>query len=218
MGRCKWESRRIDGEDLLAYEVGYRTQIAEKASLDLALFYNDYDNLESFEPGEPFVTADELGRTFVEVPFAVDNRLKGETYGAEITLDVRPIEAWRIVASYAYLNIDLTRTNGSQDTIFSAGEDQTPQSHLYFRSLLSLPNQIEFDTTFRLVSEVDTFDIDQYEELDLRLAWHPKEHLELSLIGQNLLSSEHLEFVSNLVDTQKTEIVRGVYLKASYEF
>jgi iron complex outermembrane receptor protein len=210
--------RGFDGEDLLAYEIGYRTQIAQMASLDLALFFNDYDNLESFEPREPFVSSDANGTMFLEVPFAVENRLIGETYGAEITLDVRPTDTWRLVASYAYLNIDLKRTEGSQDTIFSAGEDQTPQSHLYVRSLLSLPNQLEFDVNFRMVSDVDTFDIDQYEELDLRLAWYPQDKLEIALVGQNLLNGEHLEFVSNLVDTERTEIVRGAYIKASYEF
>lgn len=35
----------LDSEEVLAYELGYRAQATDKLSVDIALFYNVYDNL-----------------------------------------------------------------------------------------------------------------------------------------------------------------------------
>lgn len=210
--------RRFDGENLLAYETGYRTQVADWLSIDLALFYNDYDDLESFEPEAPALVTDSAANTFIEVPFRIDNLLDGETYGAEFTLDLRPIEDWRIVCSYSLLEMNLSRTGGSQDTVYLAGEDQSPESQLHIRSLVNLPYDLEFDAAFRFISDIDTFNVDGYEELDLRLAWHVRNNLELAVVGQNLLDDKHLEFVSNLVNTERVGIKRGVYGKLTWTY
>src|SRR5439155_26324828 len=42
-------SDAFDSEKLLAYEVGYRSQLHPNVSVDLAAFYNDYDDLRSLE-------------------------------------------------------------------------------------------------------------------------------------------------------------------------
>jgi len=192
--------------------------VADWLSIDLALFYNDYDDLESFEPEAPALVTDSAGNTFVEVPFRIDNLLDGETYGAELTLDLRPIEDWRIVCSYSLLEMNLSRTGGSQDTVYLAGEDQSPESQLHIRSLVNLPYDLEFDAAFRFISDIDTFNVDGYEELDLRLAWHVRNNLELAVVGQNLLDDKHLEFASNLVNTERVGIKRGVYGKLTWTY
>lgn len=211
-------NRDYDGENVIAYELGYRTQVADWLSIDIALFYNDYDDLESFEPGEPGLVTDSMGRPYIEVPLNIDNLLEGETYGPEVTLDVRPLQDWRLVCSYSYLKMNLSRKSGSMDEVFLAGEDQSPEHQLHIRSLLNLPYDLEFDAAFRYISDVDTFDVDSYEELDLRLGWHATKNLELAVVGQNLLDDSHVEYVSNLVDTERTGMVRGVYGKATWTY
>jgi outer membrane receptor protein involved in Fe transport len=42
---------------------------------------------------------------------------------------------------------------------------------------------------------LDNTAIDAYTELDLRFGWVPNRHLEISLIGRNLLDQRHPEFV-----------------------
>tara|TARA_Y100000588_G_C13421689_1_gene571867 strand:+ start:84 stop:356 length:273 start_codon:yes stop_codon:yes gene_type:complete len=61
-------------------------------------------------------------------------------------------------------------------------------------------------------------DIAAYFELDLRLAWRPVRALEVALVGQNLLDEHHPEFVDLFVDSLPTEVQRGVYATAAWEF
>ena len=57
-----------------------------------------------------------------------------------------------------------------------------------------------------------------YVALDLRLAWHPWERLELAVVGQNLLDNQHPEFKASFVTTNPTEIERAVYAKVTWRF
>ena len=41
-------------KELIAYELGYRTAVSNRLSIDFAAYYNDYDNLQTTEPGTPF--------------------------------------------------------------------------------------------------------------------------------------------------------------------
>ena len=41
----------VKDESVIAYEVGYRTEIGQHLSIDLAAYYNDYDNQISSEAG-----------------------------------------------------------------------------------------------------------------------------------------------------------------------
>ena len=66
-------------EEVLAYELGYRSRPHERLSLAVATFYNDYDNLRSVEqinPPAPF-------------PIVLANGQTGSSYGAELTAEYR---------------------------------------------------------------------------------------------------------------------------------
>ena len=43
----------FESEELIAYELGYRVKPANNLSFDLAVYYNDYDNIRSVEPQSP---------------------------------------------------------------------------------------------------------------------------------------------------------------------
>ncbi|MBC2694706.1 MAG: TonB-dependent receptor [Desulfobacteraceae bacterium] len=47
----------FESEELIAYELGYRVQPMDRFSLDIVAFFNDYDNLRTYEQGEPFPEA-----------------------------------------------------------------------------------------------------------------------------------------------------------------
>lgn len=211
----------FDSEKLLAYETGYRTKIGKQLSFDLAAFYFDYNDLISAEPaGSPFINSNDpfSSRPYVEVPYRVENKLKGYSTGGEVAIDWRPLKQWRLVPTYQYVYIDLKKKAGSQDIIYLAQEGQTPRNQAMLRSLLDLPYRTKFDATLRYVDPIPTFNIKTYFELDLRAAWNPFPDWELAVIGQNLLHNRHAEFASNLTDSQLTEIERSVYGKVTYRF
>ena len=58
-----------------------------------------------------------------------------------------------------------------------------------------MTDAIDFDAWLRHVGQLDDGAVKAYNNLDLRLAWRPNAHLELSLAGMNLLSRQRIEFI-----------------------
>lgn len=65
------------------------------------------------------------------------------------------------------------------------------------------------DKNFAVVTPGDTV-INAYVTLDLSAAWRPLQDIELSVAGQNLLASSHLEYVVE-IQTLPTLIDRSAY-------
>jgi len=84
----------------LAYELGYRVQPADRLSVDLAAFYNRYNDLLSLEPEPSFVQPP--GNLIF--PFQFANKMKAQVYGVEMAADWRWLEWWRWRFSYAHLH------------------------------------------------------------------------------------------------------------------
>jgi len=201
-------------EILLAYELGYRVQPHRRVSADLALFYNDYDRLRSFEPGATDLSA---FPAYVGVPLIFANELHGHTMGGELAVNFQATDWWQWRASYSYIKMHLEREPGSQDTVSSMDGDFSPQHQVAFRSLMDLPWNFQFDT---MVRYVDTLrgGIPSYVGLDLRLGWRPRRNLDISIVAQNLLDDRHPEFGPAVIRTPVAEIERAVYGKVTFGF
>ncbi len=206
----------FESEELIAYEAGYRWQPLDKLSLDLALFYNDYDKLAAVELGTPFLDPD-TGQTII--PVESQNMMHGHTAGAELQVEWQPVEGWRLSANYSYIDMDLT-PEGLDINRNERLEGSTPRNLAGLRSLLSLGQRFELDAQLRYQSRILTTPltlagegVDAYTELDLRLGWRASDQWMFSLMGQNLLHDEHPEF--GPLDS-RGNLERAVYLKAEW--
>jgi len=206
-----------DSEHLLAYELGYRTQLHDTLSLDIATYYNDYNDLRTvtLDPNTPVEPL--LDRT--NIRFLATNKMRGETYGVEIAADWLPLSYWRVRAGYSYININLHLQGSAQltDPISKSAEDASPHNTVFIRNLVDLPHNLELDTNLRYVDSVPAVDTGSYVNLDARLGWKPTEHWELAVVGQNLLEDNHREFGSSaFVATEFTKVPRGMYFQVTY--
>jgi iron complex outermembrane recepter protein len=197
-------------EELLAYELGYRVQPHAALSVSLATFYNDYEHLRSVERVNPSVP----------IPTTTGNGQKGESYGAELAMDYRPANWWRIRLGYTELRVHIRPDRGSTDRSFGANESHDPERWLTLRPSLDLPGNWEADATLRYVGRIENDNVPAYTELDVRLGWQPLATLELSLVGQNLLDRRHGEFgaVSPFSALTRREIERGIYGKLVWRY
>lgn len=201
-------------EELVAYELGYRVQPEERISLDLALFFNDYDKLRSIEfagfrpaPAPPHLR------------FEADNRLKGETYGGELAVNYQAARWWRLRLAYSYLQIELeTKDNSTDTTSVTDIEGSSPENQVSLISSFELPDNFTLDLWARYVDRLPARDVGRYFTFDARLAWRPMPNLELSVVGQNLWDPRHSEFRSALVPVERTEVERSVYAKVTWHF
>lgn len=211
-------NRDYESEELLAYELGYRFVPANTLSLDMSVFYNDYDNLRSSE----LETRADQG-AYIEQPLQFYNNLKGKTYGLELAAVWQAADWWQWDMAYSYLWIDI-------DADFEGGDKQHndgPQHQVSLRSAVNLSKDLDLDLWLRYVDDVKAInsrnregsrtEIDSYLTLDIRLAWRPYDKVEIALVGQNLLDDEHPEFMQESF-TMPTEVERGVYGKVTWQF
>jgi iron complex outermembrane receptor protein len=208
----------FEAEELIAYEIGYRWQPLPVLGLDLALFHNRYEGLASLEFGTPTLDS-QTG--VVTVPVLNRNLTDARSQGAELLATYSPREYWRLFASYSYIYLDM-QPHGEDLNRGVFLEGATPRHQFSLRSLLDLPGGLQLDAQFRHSTRIRRLPeiasgegIAGYSELDVRVAWQASEHVELSLVGQNLLHDHHLEFGT---PQTRGEIERGVYGKAAWRF
>ena len=196
----------LEAEDLLAYEIGYRWQATQRLSFDLATFYNDYSDLRSVAPGTP-----ELrtlgGMPYVFAPLSWGNDEEAESYGAELSFDWQVVDGWRLAGSYSRLH-----------TIGADERGRNPENQFMVRSLWNVTPDVTFDANLRYVDELPALQVKDYLALDLRIGWTPRPGLEISVVGQNLLDSQHGEYSPTFLGTPRVEIQRGVYGMISWTF
>jgi iron complex outermembrane receptor protein len=94
----------------------------------------------------------------------------------------------------------------------------SPREQFEIRSLLSLPRNLEWDSSLKYVTALPSQNIPGYTRFDMRLGWKVGERTEFSVSGQNLTSARHFEFVdiSNLYAA--SEVARSVFGKLTWRF
>jgi iron complex outermembrane receptor protein len=198
-------SEAFKSEEVLAYEAGYRAVPHPRLSFDVALFANRYDDLRSLE--FPVTAGD---------PIVLGNMLNAVTSGIEITTTTQMLDRWRVHGSYAFLHKDMTLDPGSRDPTGGTSEGNDPAHRFTLRSHLDLPRRLELDAMFRYVGERPSPAVPGCAELDLRLGWHVRPNVELSVIGQNLLHDNHREF--GAAGPARVLFGRGVYVRSIWRF
>ena len=193
-------NKDYDSEELLAYELGYRAKPADRLLLDIAAFYNVYDNLQTNE-------TDSNGTVRFE------NNMDAETYGMEISVNWNVTDYWKIVAGYTYLQTQFHLDESSNDiSSEDISEKKDPHSQAQIRSYLNLPHNLEFDTALYYVDNVSLDNIPSYIRFDTRLGWRPTKDIDMSIVLQNAFDNQHPEWDIDY------EIQRSVFGKITWQF
>jgi iron complex outermembrane receptor protein len=195
-------NRNFDSETVLAYEAGYRVRLLDPLSLSLATFYNDYHDLRSLNAAPS-----------VPNEFIIGNGFNGQTWGMELSGTYQAAGWWRLRAGYTYLNKALWANQLNVTPSVREGND--PENQVLIQSILDLPAHFQFDAVGRYVDTLANPHVPSYVTFDLRLAWQWKEHLEFSVVGQNLWDNQHPEFGAAAT---RQEIPRSVFGKVAYSF
>ena len=208
-------NRGLHSEKLLAYELGYRTQLLDDLSFDLAAYYHDYDDIRTNEVGSiplptPPYPPGALTATF-------GNKAGANAYGIEIGANWKVTDHWTLSGWYTLMKVDVDLDADSTDVTTEPTEDDTPTDQIHFRSRMNLPWNLDFDTLLFHAGDVPNQNTDEYTRLDLRLGWRPIEGVEVSVAGQNLVDRRHEEFGDGPF-TLRGSIPRGVYGKVTVRY
>ncbi|HTT32761.1 MAG TPA: TonB-dependent receptor [Methylomirabilota bacterium] len=182
-------------ETYLDFQAGYRAQLTRTVSTDIVAFYDHYRDLQTEEPGAPFFSNTPVPHTVLPLYYA--NRMHGKGYGGEFLLRWKPVSRWKLEGSYSNLKQILQLNPGSQDTSSVGEAGDSPRHQFQIRSQLNLPKRGELDASVYRVGHLVNQAIPGYTRLDVRLGWHARESWDFDLVGQNLLTPRHLEFLNN---------------------
>ncbi len=211
-------SHDFESETVDVFELGYRVEVVEGLTLDLAVFRNNYDRLLTLEPGTPYPVGAPIPQYILQ-PLVSDNLASGHSTGGEIELDWKATDFWK-VKTHASLNDVSIRTDaGSGDMSAVGAESRSPSFQFFLQNSFTLPHDVRADLVLRHVSSLFNGAVPSYVALDARLAWEFRPGCELALTGRNLLDAAHPEFGSSQFRvTPQTEVQRSVFASLTLRF
>jgi outer membrane receptor for ferrienterochelin and colicin len=208
---------RIDNEESVDYEMGYRTMVSQQLSIDFTAYYNDYSHQETSEPSTPFLV--NTPSPHLVLPLVSENLMHGETHGMEIAVNWKATNRWTLSPGYAFEQIHMHLAPTSQDTTSVSGaEGSSPVNAAQLRSHLALAQGLAWDASAYFVGRLTDPIEPSYTRLDSGLSWQLGERVALSLVGQNLLRGRHQEFVDTTESADTTLIKRSAYAKVEWRF
>jgi iron complex outermembrane receptor protein len=199
-------------ETLLGYEAGYRHLITRNFLLDVAGFFNNYDQLQGFLPAavqtDPLETPPGLAITTL-----YGNTVAGSTRGIEVSPDWKVTSSWRVKGSYSLLRYNLKSRAGFSDPATITGDvGSTPLHKWSVQSRFDLPHHFEFDQDLRRVGSLPAQQVPAYLTADLRLGWRWN-GLDLSVNGRDLIDNGHTEFAAGDNTVATLGVRRSVFAK-----
>ena len=212
---------QMQSEKLTAFELGHRIQPRDNVSLDIAAYWNFYDDLRSLEPLAPFITYNPV--EVRNMPFYISNNFRGNSRGLEMSGDWVISNRWRIKGSSSWINLWLDHAR-TYDIMGSNLEDTYPKQQYSIISYWDIPGGVEFDTVLYRVSGCETPVLAQeptpipgYTRLDLKLAFKGRNNNEWAFGVQNALEGKHLE-AGSVYGEPPTYVGRSCYVKTTYQF
>lgn len=211
---------QAESENLIAYEAGYRIKPTTKTLFDVALFYNDYSKLRTYEDVGGTPTASNLGY--------------GESYGGEISSKWQVNDRLRLEASYDFLRTDLHVSKNSTDATTSAlapydalelTQKRSPKNQFRLRSYFNPSPKFEFDNALYYIDSLpsakyvktENKGAPAYIRLDTRFGYLPTRSLDLSFGIRNLLDDRHNEYYAGIFNSS-AEIGRTYFFKAVWQY
>jgi iron complex outermembrane receptor protein len=212
----------IKAENVTTYQMGWRGAFSEDLTADATVFYSNYNDLvNSVAVGTPALNSS-LGIPAIISSWQAENSSYAQSFGTEFSLNWQTTKWWRNYLSYSFISVNTQPYAGKKLDFYDANriEKSTPEHQVSLRTNFNVTQDIDFDIWWRYTDStlVNKRPIDDYFNTDVRVAWRPVKSLELSLIGQNLIQTQHIEYQGDFLQPQMTYVPRGVYAKFNWQF
>lgn len=213
-------NKDLDSEVVMAYELGWRYNISEKNAMDVAIFYNDYDNVKTEMARQDDAYFDYDGQiSRMIVPVYRENVLTGGIYGAELYWRYSPLELWHLSIGYSYLkNILKSDVMTFEEMIGLKIGEIDPEHKVFFTSRFDFLDEWSWDIFAYYVEDLVAHKVPSYLRLDTRIGWQVNNHWEVEFIGQNLLECEHDEYTFPILPMESTRAETTFIGQVSYRY
>lgn len=216
--RSDFGNLHFKDEDLIAYEVGYRTTVSPRLFLDFAAFFNSYGHQETIEPGTPFAESTPPPAHIVQ-PEVFRNLMHGEGHGLEVFANWKATSRWTLSPGFAFERIHMHLDPTSGDTQSVSDADGSSQVHsAQLRSHFELARNLSWDASVYFVGRLMDQPVPSDTRLDTGLTWRLADALSVSVVGQNLARDRHLEFLDPANTVSSTLVKRAAFAKFTWKF
>lgn len=199
-------------EEMIAYEAGYRVAPMSKMTLDIAGFYNHYDNLTTNTPA--FMP----GVQPMGLMLQWSNGALGQTYGGEVGAAYAPWQRWKLQGSYSLFRGAWAASRADRTALLPFQPGYSPAHQFQIRSALNLSHSVRMDTSFFYVGAWADAVVPWYPRLDSSLEWQATRNLQLQLVVENALQPRHVEFFNAGLMRPGEYVERSVYGKMTWHF
>lgn len=204
-------------EEEIAFQASYRRVITSNLSVDATGFFNRYIQLNGLDTGTPIFVPGP-GVPYLLIPETFDNKISGQTHGIEVSGTWKPLSIWKLSGQYSWLDAALHDASIGAPPDTTDTNLQSPHHQFSIRSSLDLPHRIEFDSALYRVGPLDTLAVPGYYRLDARIGWSMGRNAEFAVVGQNLLSPNHMESPLEPDWFAAVSVRRSFYAKMTWYF
>ena len=205
----------LKAERVTSLEAGFRQRVNAQLSIDFAAFVSDYSRIVSLLTQQMQFVSPAL----LIVPLTNINDASARTHGFEIATDWQLAPDWRIQTTYSRLYLSSPRLS---DPAASAAQElwegRVARHRASLRSSWTLGNGRQFDLWLKYIGRLNNPVVPAYTGLDLRYAFRVGRQADIAVVGQNLLNKRHVEFVSDYLPLQQTEIGRSLMVRGTWRF
>ncbi len=196
-------NRDFEPEKVDAYEAGLRLNPLAGLSLDSTVFYNNYNDLRTFEPTIPFGN--------ISSPRTLSNLGEANTKGLEVSATYQTTPDLRLNLGYSYHELSFSSNPGTLDTVFLNTAGRWPEQMWSARAAYNIAEDLTLNSSLYYNSNMAASGIPSYSKLDANLAWYALESTELILGVDNITDDLHPEYSAPLYG-ERLEIPRLFYL------
>jgi iron complex outermembrane receptor protein len=202
-------------EVLIGWSAGFRQLLWKKLYFDLAVFHNQYDNIESYGGPAPLITFPTYPYPYEQINIQFANGLRGVSDGLEIAPDWKPLSWLELRGSYSHLHLVLHSKVGFQQATYATGvEGSSPDHQASVQAIFTPARNVEIIPDYRYVSSLRAYDIRSYQTADAHIGYQVKEHLNLSI---TLTRVEMFNQVGTLFGSADCSLVEPLTFSATIE-
>ncbi len=203
----------VQQEELIAWEAGWRAQLASRFWIDLAAYYNDYNDGITSQIGDPVP----LSPTQLMFPVIPVNNGDEIARGLELATTWEVSDDWQLRTGYAWLDVRAARDDDSDSSPDEGVEGTAPENMAQVRSHHELAEDWDLDLDLFYVDDLPAIDVASYWRGDVRVAWRPEDRTEWTLGVQNLFHDGDLEWDGEFLGSESAPQT-AVYVKYTRRF
>jgi iron complex outermembrane receptor protein len=210
-------NKDFGSESVISLQAGWRKQATPNLHIDIAAFYNMYDNLRTLDLVENEVVMVPSPR--INSKYKVGNSRSAITYGVELAANLRLTESWRFSGHVAYFEDKFSQNIATSlfPITWTDGDGSGPKWQGSLRSSWEIGEAWQFDVSGYFMSGMRGLGTSPSTRLDARLQFRPTDALQISIFGQNLFRKDFVDGTSTLAEVP-TKMRSTIGFELGYRF